>query len=145
MEKEYCNIAFINSATAITKRLRDYETKFLSKYNLTHFHAQYLVNLDLNKQMTLTDLSERIGVDKSNTTRAIKDLLKKQYVTKIGESQRKYMVTLTQTGKNIVKSFKDYLKQLALRVFKNFTKEELDTMFSLLNKLMIGVKDVRDN
>ncbi len=145
MEKEYCNIAFINSSTAIIKRLRDYETKFLSKYNLTHFHAQYLANLDINKQMTLTELSENIGVDKSNTTRAIKDLVNKQYVIKVGDSSRKYMVELTPSGKSIVKTFRDYLKKLTTKVFKNFTKQELDTLFSLLNKLMMGVKNVRDN
>ncbi len=58
----------------ILKSVKKLEDKFSIKYNLSHFHTQYITFLNIFGRLTLTDLTHLVGADKANTTRVIKDL-----------------------------------------------------------------------
>ena len=124
------------------KRMRKVQDDMLSKYQLTHFHAWYLANLHRYGEMNMTDLTNKIGVDKANTTRAVKDLMSKGYIEKVGNSERKYNIKLTDKGSIIAQTFKDYIDKKMKNSFKYFTEEEKKIFFELLNKLFMGVNDV---
>lgn len=124
------------------KRMRKVQDDMLSKYQLTHFHAWYLANLHRYGEMNMTDLTNKIGVDKANTTRAVKDLMSKGYIEKVGNSERKYNIKLTDKGSIIAQTFKDHIDKKMKNSFKYFTEEEKKIFFKLLNKLFMGVNDV---
>ena len=134
-------LKFANDFTYILKTLRNNESKFLAKYNLTHFHTQYIMNLYIGKQLTMADLTQIIGVDKANTTRAVKDLLENGYIQKIGENKRLFLLQLSDLGKKVALDLKNYLKKFASKALKDFTKEEIETLTKLTQKAMIGVKN----
>ena len=89
----------------------------------------------------MTDLTNHIGVDKANTTRAVKDLMNKGYIEKVGTSERKYNIKLSEKGSSVAIIFKERIDKMMKDSFKYFTDEEKKTFFELLNKLSKGVKD----
>ncbi len=123
------------------KYMRKVQDCMLAKFELTHFHAWYLANLHRFGEMNMTDLTNRIGVDKANTTRAVKDLMNKGYIEKVGTSERKYNIKLSEKGRLVACTFKEHIDKMMKKSFKYFTDEEKKTFFELLNKLSKGVKD----
>ncbi len=137
----YFNYDFGKLIQCFDKRMRKIQDSMLSKYHLTHFHAWYLANLHRFGEMNMTDLTNRIGVDKANTTRAVKDLMNKGYIEKVGNSERKYNVKLSEKGRGVAKTFKCHIDKMMKESFKYFTEEEKAKFFELLSKLSMGVKD----
>ena len=123
------------------KYMRKVQDNMLAKFHLTHFHAWYLANLHRFGEMNMTDLTNQISVDKANTTRAVKDLMNKGYIEKVGTSERKYNIKLSEKGSSVATIFKERIDKMMKDSFKYFTDEEKKTFFELLNKLSKGVKD----
>ena len=142
MENFTNNFKFGKVLQDMNKTFHKKEDEFLSKYNLTHFHSKYLVNLHIHGQMSMTELTENIGVDKANTTRAVKDLLDKGFIEKVGESERKFNLQLSKTGKEVAAKFKAKINKFFECVLKDFTLEEKITLHTLIKKLFEGVKNV---
>ncbi len=140
----YFNYDFGKLIQCFDKRMRKVQDNMLSKFNLTHFHAWYLANLHRYGEMNMTDLTNKIGVDKANTTRAVKDLINKGYIEKIGNSERKFNIRLSEKGKNVAQKFKDRIDKMMKDSFKYFNEDEKIKFFELLNKLFNGVNNVRN-
>lgn len=137
------NLDFRSNFNSVIKYMAKKEDKFLSRFGLTHFHAMYIRNLYICDGMTMTELTENIGVDKANTTRVIKDLIDKQVVTK-SEGERKFKLSLTELGKKIASEFKANIDKFMQKVYSNFTMEEKEQIRHLMNKLMLGVKSAME-
>lgn len=145
MNKETCQFRMVSLITTILKTLRGLESQHLSKFSLSHFHARYIIFLSMKKQMTMSELTESIGVDKANTTRAIQDLTKKGYIEKIGQGTRNSQIKLTESGEEVAQDLKKHLKTIAERTFKGFTKQDMDSLYNLTEKFMLGVKNAGIN
>ncbi len=141
MSLEFLELEFIDSITSILKRTRALESKYLAQFSLTCFHTRYLTYLYLNKQMTMAALTEAIGVDKANTTRAVKDLISKGYIEKVGEGERRYMLKLSKTGEAVARELKKHIKEIVDKALKDFSQEEVNNLQKLTHKFMIGVRD----
>ena len=89
--------------------------------------------------MTMADLTECIGVDKANTTRAIKDLLEQKIVEKQG-GIRKFQLILTKKGIEIAEKFVCSFENFFKRVLKDFSEAEKTTLISLLQKMFVGLQ-----
>ena len=133
-EFELCKIM-----TATVKRMRKKEDEFLSKYNLTHFHGVYIAHLYRFKALTMNELTEKVGVDKANTSRVVKDLLNKGYIEKIGDSERKFSLKLTESGNKVALNFRKNVDNFMNIILSNFTEDEKNSMHHLLNKFLQGV------
>ena len=123
----------------VVKKLRKKQDDLLSPYGLTNFHAVYIVNLNKYQEMTMSDLTAVAGTDKANTTRVVKDLLSKNIVEKHG-GERKFILKLTENGKQIAKTFKDKIEKFMQKVFVDFTESERMELCKLLDKLLNGMK-----
>ncbi len=123
------------------KLLHGIETKLLSKFSLTHFHTRYLLYLYENGEMTMGELTAKICVDKANTTRAVKDLINKGYIEKVGDNRRKFTLKLSDTGKDIAVYLHNELNKIGKIAFKDFTNEDVDKLYDLSEKFMLGVKN----
>ena len=91
--------------------------------------------------MTMAALTEAIGVDKANTTRAVKDLISKGYIEKVGEGERRYMLKLSKTGEAVARELKKHIKEIVDKALKDFSQEEVNNLQKLTHKFMIGVRD----
>ena len=123
--------------TDVLKKLSKKEDEMLSPFGLTHSHARYIENVYRFNTVTMADLTELSGTDKANTTRVIKDLLTQGIVEKSG-GERKFNITLTEKGTQIAEHFKQQQERFMRNVFKDFSKTEIETFKTLLEKLFLG-------
>jgi len=135
--KAYNDLDLNKTISGVIKKLCKKEDEMLAPFGLTHFHARYIENVYRFNSITMADLTELSGTDKANTTRVVKDLLNQEIVDKTG-GERKFCLTLTQKGKEIAENFKQAKEKFMKRVFKDFNKQEIENLKTLLEKLFVG-------
>lgn len=119
---------------------RDYG-EFLKPYGLSKIHSFYLLCLHKRPDgIKLKELSEIVGCDKANTSRAIADLQDKGIVCKDTDNdiEKKYMVMLTSDGREIANKFAELVKVNVTNVLSRLSKNEIDTLKSIINKLILN-------
>lgn len=87
---------------------------------------------------TLINIAKKLGTTKQNVTQLIKSLEKKNFVSVIQskKDKRAVNVCLTEEGMDaVVKCGKDTGINFMADIFKDFTKEEIETLLRLLVKL----------
>lgn len=141
---DFINFDFNKLFLCIDKRMRKIQDMLLKDYGLTHFHTWYLANLYRYGEMNLSSLTSEIGVDKANTTRAVRDLIKKGYIEKLGDSDRKYNIRLSEEGYRVADTFKRNIDDIMKNGFHKFSLSDKKLFFELLNKFSLGVKDATD-
>lgn len=92
---------------------------------------------DNNGKLSMKEIGELIGKDKSTITVLINKLSKLGYVKKekCQEDKRVTYIVLTEKGKLIEGKFNDISKKVYLTAYKNFSKEEKDIFLKLLKKM----------
>ncbi|HJD05884.1 MAG TPA: MarR family transcriptional regulator [Candidatus Onthoplasma faecipullorum] len=140
-ENEFFEIEMLRLMQNVSKIITKVEDEFLKKFHLTHFHARYIANLFRYKRLKMKDLNNLLCVDKANTTRAVRDLINKGFVEKVGVGERKFDLQLSENGEKVAKEFKRKIDSHLDESFKKFTTEEKKTLFRLMNKLSEGVAD----
>ena len=110
----------------------------LKPYNLSSMHSLYIMTLYHDGAMTLSSLSKAVCFNRANTTRVIRDLMQKGYVScdKQNESQRKFNVFLTDEGKKLADDLHQKMEQNRKKQTSKLTKEEWKTLISLMHKLV---------
>ena len=136
---ENLEIDFIKTTSNALKTFKKKEDEILLPFSLSSFHAKYIKLLHKFKEMTMNKLTELIGVDKANTTRAVKELLDQQVVEKQG-GIRKFKLILTKKGVEIAEKFMFAFDNFFKKVLKDFTDAEKTTLVNLLNKLHFGLE-----
>ncbi|MEG0026230.1 MAG: MarR family transcriptional regulator [Bacilli bacterium] len=121
----------------IKKQMKKNNNVFLSSLSLTHIQAMHLMYLFQNKEgLTLNELTKMVDINKANTTRAIKDLIIKGYVTKENDKIRGFKIKLTDNGKNIAKRFYQKRHNNIKIMLTNFTNQEKKQMLLLMKKIV---------
>ena len=75
--------------------------------------------------------------DKSNTTRILKVLIKKDLITRTAgnvNNRLVYMLNITNKGKALVKTNMPKIKKFIADIFQNITDEEIDILHSMSKK-----------
>lgn len=103
---------------------------------------QYVTMLEVlhlpEDKTTLINITKKLGTTKQNVTQLIKSLEKKNFVSVIQskKDKRAINVCLTEEGMDaVVKCGKDTGINFMADIFKDFTKEEIETLWRLLIKL----------
>ena len=135
--KIYNDLDLNKTISVVIKKLCKKEDEVLSPFSLTHFHARYIENVHRFGSITMADLTLLSGTDKANTTRVVKDLLKQDIVLKTG-GERKFSLSLTSKGKEVAEFFKKQKEKFMKLIFKDFSKEEITMLKTLLHKLFVG-------
>lgn len=89
-------------------------------------------------ETTLINIAKKLGTTKQNVTQLIKSLEKKEFVSIIRskKDKRSFNVCVTDVGMDIlVKCGRDGTINFMADIFKDFTKEEIETLWKLLLKL----------
>ena len=117
----------------IERRLKDHEL-----YNLVPSYGNILTVLyDHDGKMTMKNIADLLGKEKSTITSLVNKLESLGYVNKVKsqEDRRTTFVCLTQMGKDIEKKFEAISKDLQERAYSNFTEAEKEEFLRLLKKL----------
>lgn len=105
----------------------------------TRQYMTILAVLHLAKdETTLINIAKKLGTTKQNITQLVKSLKKKDFVSIIPskKDKRSVNVCVTDLGMDVmIKCGKDAAIDFMADIFKDFTKEEIETLWKLLVKL----------
>ena len=113
--------------------------EYASNIDVNRTQLRALVFIKNNGEITMTDLCEKLNIEKGSLTTMVDDLTKKGYLTRIRDlrDRRKYILNLTNEGDVIAKDFLEELgKKLETRFLK-LSKEDRD-------KFMQSIKNLED-
>jgi DNA-binding MarR family transcriptional regulator len=88
-------------------------------------------------QTTLNNIARKLGTSKQNVKQLVANMENKGYVVTLpsGRDRRSYNIRITGPGKESLLKNGEIGNNLFLEMFKDFTMEELETLWSLLGKL----------
>jgi DNA-binding MarR family transcriptional regulator len=100
-------------------------------------HGDILDALLRNEKLTMKELADKIGRDKSTITALVDKLVKQGYVEKTRdiEDNRVVFVTLTENGKELKPMFESISKDLLCRVYKDISENEKEELIKTLKKI----------
>lgn len=122
----------------LKKRIDNANQDILNENGLRKLHLLYLmVLLEAEEGKTLKELSDYLGFDKANTSRAIAQLAAKNHVQKKaqGELEHKYKVELTEKGRAVATQIWQKNQTANAALIALFTQEELQAMAQIGGKL----------
>ena len=121
----------------------DYLKKYSVLYNVNKTQLRALVFIKNHGSISMTELCAKLNIEKGSLTSMIDDLSKKGYVyrEKNLKDRRKYMIVITEEGKQIAADFTEKLSNdLEEKFFKLNTEDRekyldaIETLETLLNK-----------
>lgn len=120
-----------------TKNIKKHVNDRLKPYNLSEGHFEYFIHIYKHQGLNQKELAERMNLGKAGVTKAVQRLMSEDLIyRKIRESdQRNYGLYITEKGQGYVKLFHEISDELSTAVLNNFTDEELELLFKLMNKL----------
>lgn len=132
MQQSYSSLVSVSNKLQITG----------DKYCEPLTSRQYMTMLAVlhlpKDETTLINIAKKLGTTKQNMTQLVKSLEKKDFVAIIPskKDKRSVNVCVTDSGMDVmVKCGKDAAIDFMTDIFKDFTKEEIETLWKLLAKL----------
>lgn len=112
---------------------------FLDPLDLTY--TQYITMMVLweEKQITVSELGEKLFLDSGTLTPLLKKLESKSYISRERQKNDERVVTISITQKG--EDLKEQAKEIPFKVGKcvNLDSSEASQLFSLLNKLLSNI------
>lgn len=112
--------------------------KEYKQYGIGAGQYQFLIYLYIRDGLTHEELTEKIGVDKASTTRALLKLEETGYITKVQDTKdkRKYYIYLTDYAKQHRTPILDISRSWERELTKNLSDEELLQLYVIFRKLI---------
>lgn len=137
-------IYFISRTKAEMIKFIDNKLKKNNLDGLIPSHGNILTALfESDKPLTMKEISNKIGKDKSTVTALVNKLISLGYIQKeksISDKRVTY-IKLTQNARNIEYSFNHISSQVRQTAYNNFTEEEKKEFLRLLKKLSTNFRD----
>ncbi len=123
----------------VTNKINETITAVLKPYgvSLQQFNVLRILRGQGDTPANLSTLNERMVSKMSNTTRLVDKLLLKGYVDRVvcEANRRKVEINITEKGKADLKKMDEVINQTEIALLQDFSKKELETLNSLLNKI----------
>jgi DNA-binding MarR family transcriptional regulator len=107
----------------------------IDSLGITPSCGPFLVAIGRNEGISPTDLSKVMFVDKSLTTRNVKQLSDKGYVVNVGDNSRRYSLKLTESGEAAMKKIDATMKMVADDLMSTLTDEEREVFIMAITKI----------
>ena len=100
-------------------------------------HGDILSALLKSEKLTMKELADKIGRDKSTVTALVDKLIKYGYAEKTRdiEDNRVVFVTLTEKGKELKPMFEKISQDLLSKVYKDISQNEREELIKTLKKI----------
>lgn len=121
----------------------NYLKQYSSLYDVNKTQLRALVFMKNYGEISMTELCSKLNIEKGSLTSMIDDLCKKGYVyrEKNMKDRRKYMIIITNSGKDIASDFTQKLSTDLEEKFLKLNQEDkskylnaIETLETLLNK-----------
>jgi DNA-binding MarR family transcriptional regulator len=121
---------------------RDLHPRF-SKYGITHAQFMHLAALHREKELTSTEISERVGVKKSSSTTIINSLRERELIQQYPhpDDKRRSYLALTLTGQKIVKKLLSSSAETNAIARSGLSKSEIETFYRVIDKIVWNFKN----
>lgn len=109
----------------------------LAVFKLKEVPAAILHLLSDNEGITQQGIANVTNMKRSSISEIITEMMNLGYVERRGNPKDKRVacIYLTPTGEKIAKQIKSYFDEYCTTHFKNFSEEEIDTFFKLIDKI----------
>lgn len=140
---------FDRSLPMMLKRAREsVMAKFmpaLKEHDLSAEQWRAMRLLDLEKGLTISELSKRCYVLKPSMTRIIQNLENRQIIERraIESDQRLISIFLTQTGYDLISTIAPLTEKNYQRIEQQFGNEKLNQLTALLDELIIATDNIQ--
>ncbi len=130
---------------ALIARVRDRAYEFiireLSKEKITGLapsHGGIMSNLFARDRVSMKEVADRIGRDKSTVTALVNKLMRAGYVTKEKDpdDNRVTYLCLTAKGRALERKFDDISDRLIATAFRGFSRKERESMVRAIVKML---------
>ena len=121
--KEFSNV--FNEFNSKSIKIID---KQLNKSGLVRTHFRILHELMGGKEVSMSELSERLYVTKPNITVLIDKLVKLNFVERVNSSndRRVYLIRLTDHGEQFIKTYSEEFIKSSAHFLSSFDTEDLE-------------------
>jgi DNA-binding MarR family transcriptional regulator len=140
-------IYFISRAKASMIKFIENKLKENKLDDLIPTHGNILTALyESDKNLTMKEISQKIGKDKSTVTSLVNRLITLGYIEKekCTKDKRVTYIGLTQKARDIEGSFNFISSQVKETAYNNFTEDEKKEFLRLLRKLSSNFKDANN-
>ncbi len=124
--------------TLVNNKLNELTNNALKPFDvsLQQFNVLRILRGQHGKPANLSTLNDRMVTKMSNTTRLVDKLLAKDYVVRnvCPSNRRKVEILITEKGSNALSEMDKALAEAENDIVKNFNKEELEQLNTLLDK-----------
>ncbi len=137
-------LLYLNFQQTSRDLAKDYAT-FIAPFELTEakFTLMMLLDREQTKSLTPLQLAKKAGVKKATITGLLIGLEKAGFIIRKENPQdkRSTQIVLSKAGNTKLETFLPYNYQKANSIMSTFTKEEKETLQSLLTKLKDGIQN----
>ena len=114
---------------------------------ISHGHVAFLVGLYHRDDLSQEELSEAIGLDKTNTARAIKKLLELGYVSISPDpaDKRIHRLHLTAKGRDTAPKIIEFLKRWTEVLSQGFSSDEKKILLGLLKRMAANAQAFKES
>ena len=133
-----------NDIISLISKVREQVNRFIVTEMLKHgiqgivtSHGDIIFALFSKTRLTMAEIAEKIGRDKSTVTALVDKLVRIGYVTKERDTEdtRVVYVTLTQKGKELKPIFDTISKETLEVFYLGISEKEKEELFRILNKI----------
>ena len=136
---------FSLSIFEISKYWHKLASDALAGYGLKSAHAMYLTTIYKHPEgITIPQLCEECGKDKSDASRMISILEKKGYVEKqeVNGSRYRGILVLTEEGTAIARQVTDLASRIVEAASKDLTAEARDNLYKSLDSILVNLRNI---
>lgn len=137
-------VYFISRTKSNMIKFIENKLKISELNDLIPTHGNILTALyESNGKLTMKEIAQKIGKDKSTVTSLVNRLIGLGYIEKekCNKDKRVTYIKLTNKAKNIEDKFNNISSQVKETAYNNFTEDEKKELLRLLKKLSKNFKD----
>jgi Transcriptional regulators len=116
----------------------------ISHLDLTESQALFVLVLNKDNGLSLKEMTDRLGVHKSLTTRMTKHLIGSGFAINTAESGREYSVVLTKKGLEAKKVISKAFEDIWSLVFQELTPEEREMLHLIFVKIHNRIRELSE-
>lgn len=114
----------------------------ISDLGLSEGHLYFILSLDGKQGISLRELTERVHVHKSLTTRMVRSLIENGFAMDAHESGKEYSVVLTKKGEYAKERSIQALKEVGELIMGGLSKDDLDNFLNIIEKIHRRMDDI---
>ncbi|TDT72322.1 MarR family transcriptional regulator [Hypnocyclicus thermotrophus] len=124
-----------------------YLSKKLEKYKIGSGQFKILINIKKNEGICQDKLAEKLGIDKTTITKAIKKLIEKKYVKREKNKidKRYYKLYIGEEGEKIYPEIKNIFNEINIKLMLNFSEKEKEIFFDFIKKINKNLERIKEN